>query len=1490
MPKLEIIYKIVDKNSKNPNIDNIPGYIFEVEEDLKELTEEKIKEFLIRDGMDNKYINKSIIEYNLVKEDENNKKNFKILEQNSIILEQNSEYYLYLLIKIDVNDYLEKEKENKNNKKEEEKKKNKELLSKINQIDKEIIESQKRIKKFRNSDIYYEAIRKIKNSLYFKSVKNIMEEEYKNDIRTEIFKKDSNKIKNLSTGKKMPGTDIFQSNLEEVSGKNNCKIFFLYSSPLKSDKNELCVEDYSYNKQWFKIYKIFKEKNKEKNIYLRQIDETLDFSYNDDIILHIRTDSIYNKEKQKIYFIKCIKNQISGEYELNDFIKFHNLLEKKNFKLLIISSNNIDEIKNEMDTKLKNVKKIYIYHPNKYNNKNEKEFEEKLILENIENKFVNDFYEYLIQDHNKNGKKDFIFDEYKDIIKGNPHFNKEELSFRTTHLNTNVESKTLKKYILNYDSIKNYYYPLIGVNINATQEQYQKKIFAHCINILSAKDEISICLYGEIGVGKRCFAKNLGISLFERSLFDKIIFLDIYSSEINYSKVQDKINIIKREISKNYKSDTKVLLIIYFNDVIEEENLSILLNELKRQRDPRNLVKKCLFVFTLNKEALKIFELKSKELSTTFKLTDENLQDKNEINEIKDLYNSFFNYNLNREIKNFDFDRLQNIYNNKNKIKISNIYLLFTYMNIFPEKNDKDFDLDKKKDIIKMIIDNKSEIYEDILVTLSIMKYGAGLNFLKLLWENSWEKKYKCIKEELFGLIFIEYKDEEIIHLDNSIREIIIQLGYNDLFEKIIKNILETYYIILRKKISEIEYSKILTFNACIKNSFWFNGEIKENRNFNGEYIFYDEIDSNNIYYIFEKFNKFIKNDEKLLPYIGDISITLPTLLHNRSNYIYEDLMLKFFEEQLLVNIYQIYKNKGNKEKILDIKKYIVRLGIFKSWASEIFDFSEKALKNAKININDYNEGLEEIKIEYYLIELYKHFIKKNKNIKELKKKCLSEIEKIDGDKSKKYNFEIRCKALCARCLNSIEEIKGLDSYDDYNGYKNELNSFITEYSSKNKLYFYFINPLKYQKWQEFYEKKAEINNHFYLTQKLKKILPYNFQVEFQTIKSEQEKIEIADKKYIKFLFLGNKYLYDNYLKNNKIRIKLLILGYLDKNIENNIKKIDKSRIKNIIYISNYDYNIKRISLLCIFEKLFYKFIHDFISLLFLKNNNNITIYDAFKEAKANFNWSMGSVLQNYKRDMKNIPEIKINMEDEDDTFELEKAEDENIEENNKEKINYFEDEIDYEDEKSKEKNVYYMENPFSKIEEKEEKKDIEIKRNKKYIKLPGIDEMNNNSMKEFFNGDIYKKSQFKDLVDFIEEKIKIKIKVLPISVKSKTLDGNFNFKLGEDLCKYFYMEKKFEGGIFLVKSIFDKEKLKKFLESENIIKNDLKKLVLFDNLNDIFDDNIINKMNQINNSLFIICSYNKDIWLNMKDICYQFFYDDDLIKDNEEYKIIQLI
>ena len=310
----------------------------------------------------------------------------------------------------------------------------------------------------------------------------------------------------------------------------------------------------------------------------------------------------------------------------------------------------------------------------------------------------------------------------------------------------------------------------------------------------------------------------------------------------------------------------------------------------------------------------------------------------------------------------------------------------------------------------------------------------------------------------------------------------------------------------------------------------------------------------------------------------------------------------------------------------------------------------------------------------------------------------------------------------------------------------------------------------------------------------------------------------------------------------------------------------------------------EKVILSCTFEKLFFKFIHDFISLLFLKDNN-ITIYKAFKEAKANFNGSLGSVLQNYKVNLKKNPEIEIKMENEDDTFDKENIEEENMEENKKEKINYFEDEINYEDEKSKAQNVYYLENPFAKNEEKKVRK---IKGNTNFIKLPGIETMNEDNINRFINGGIYEKNQFKHLITFIENKRNTN--VLSISISSKTVDGNFNIKLGEDICKYFYMEKKYTDGIYLVKSIFDKDDLEKFIKSKSTNnKNNINKLILFDNINDIFDNEIINTMYKINNILFIICLHNQEKNNNIKDT-YQFTCNNNFIRDNEEYNLIQLI
>ena len=316
MSKLEVIYYIIDKNSPNQNIDNIPGYFFEVEESLELLTKENIKEFLSRDGIEKKYLFNAIIEYDLLKKDEKSKKEYKpfekgskLFDQVSLPLENDSEYSLYLKVKIDVNDNLDKEK--KLSIKEKEKKKNKELLSKINLIDEEINDFQKQIKAFRNSDIYYTAIKKIKNSLY---PKKMLEKQYQNqkggtqvEIKNNLLTEEQIKLKNSLTS----------------INKRNCKLFFWYSSPLKLAENDFCQEDDSYNKQWLNIYKKFKEKKLENNIYLRQINQTIsnDLNDEDDFIFHIRADSIC--ENNEIYLGICNEREIYAKYELDRFIDFH---------------------------------------------------------------------------------------------------------------------------------------------------------------------------------------------------------------------------------------------------------------------------------------------------------------------------------------------------------------------------------------------------------------------------------------------------------------------------------------------------------------------------------------------------------------------------------------------------------------------------------------------------------------------------------------------------------------------------------------------------------------------------------------------------------------------------------------------------------------------------------------------------------------------------------------------------------------------------------------------------------------------------------------------------------------------------------------------------------------------------------------------------------------------------------------------------------------
>jgi len=1553
MVDLKIIFKFIDKNwlakdsptssepankvaevavptdNQKKHIEDIHSYIFELREEPGQLTPEKVEDFLIYEGIEKKYISTSDIEYILSKKDEKISQKYKKLIELNQCLESNSSYNLYLNIYINESSYLEEKKKEESIKKEKEKEEKKEILSKVSQITKELTEIQRQIKNLyqkptegENSENYFSAIKNRKKSPNPKVKKKLIPDDYKKDIVKQVIPTSKTTIETKITNKKQ-------------------KLYFLFSSPLQNNKDNIFyLEDDSYFKEWLCINKIFNGK-KLPELILKPIKENIELPQ-DTSILHIRVDSIL-KDKQ-IFFKFCDSEESCIEYSLKNF--FRSLVNYKDLILIIISSDNIDEIKEELGKikEIKNINKIYIYHPNKYDKIKKMKYEDKLNYENYEIKFIDKFY-YCLE------KWEIIEDAFKDCYNSvKPKDNKMRTAIfvqgkRYCSINTisvkKSEEKNNNKYLLNYDSIKFNYYPIVG----------RKREFDQCV-IKKAK---KMCIYGEIGVGKKSFVKKVGFSLLDRGIVDKIYYLDIYPNEIKQSKRIYKIDMIIDEIYNNY-DDGNILLIIYFNDIIKGENLIEIRNEIKRERFQRKkeVTINYLYTFTteknvINKSIINEFpdslELKNFNLQHSNKenkeiylkkdeenqnLKNENKKIEKEIkekelekirniiheNEIKELFNHYL-INKNDKINNFkiiddilDFSKQENKNINKiNNIKITNIFLILIYINFYYEdfiqnqnnklKSDENiiklrkilFEdiLVEKINILRKIIDKREE-NKDIFAYLYIMKYGAGLNFLKLLWDNLWKEKTEYIENNLFGLIVVENNENEVIYkLDNSLRELIREI-LGDLIDNKIIEILKNYNLIFRKIISKIEYNKISSFNACINNEFWSNKQLKEedNKNFDGQYIINEEIDSNNIYNIIKN----IKKDEKLLPYIEDISITLPTILHNNNNYIYEDLVLKLFEEKFEMK-YKEYKKIDNKHKIKYIRKLLIRLGIFKCWASNKFYFLKNSLEKVDIRRKgDINELSDDTKREYSLISIYDHIIKNDNNIEEINKDFISYLNNIEGENEKIY-FKIRYKALCARCLNSLEEIESLEN--THVNYKDELNLLknqIILYSSKNKFYFYLRNPLDVSS-----NDILEINNNFYLTHKLLGILPKNFRIEFKTYKSKSKKIEINDIKNILFLYLDNKKLFEDIIKNyyknknkNKIHIKILILGYLDNNIEKDtLNELNKIGIKNIIYISNYDYNLKisskgGVPLFCILQKLFFHFIHNFISILFSKKNN-INIYKAFKEAKGNFNKSLKYIFRNYIQEDLNIPKIEINMDDEDDTFEFEYKEAENGESNNNENINYIDNENDYEDIKRKNESIYYMKNPFA------EKKEIQIDykkiANRKYIKLPGVEFMNEDNLRRFINGGLYEISKFRDLVEFIENGMKNNNNIFYVY-------GNLISKIGDDICKYFYMEEKFENGVFLVRTINNKEEFDSLMESNTIKKNN-SKLIVFNKIseqNKIFNTDLINKINRNNKTIFVICSERQEIKYNEVKF-YQFNREDknESLKDlNEEYKFVQSI
>ena len=178
------------------------------------------------------------------------------------------------------------------------------------------------------------------------------------------------------------------------------------------------------------------------------------------------------------------------------------------------------------------------------------------------------------------------------------------------------------------------------------------------------------------------------------------------------------------------------------------------------------------------------------------------------------------------------------------------------------------------------------------------------------------------------------------------------------------------------------------------------------------------------------------------------------------------------------------------------------------------------------------------------------------------------------------------------------------------------------------------------------------------------------------------------------------------------------------------------------------------------------------------------------------------------------------------------------------------------------------MKNPFA--EKKEIAMNYKKNFNRKFIKLPGVESLNEEYLIRFINGGLYKIPKFKKLVNSIEEAMKTK--------NIFYIYGNLISKIGADICKYFYMEKEFES----------------LIDSDNNKKEGLKLVVInkIFNQNKIFNNEIINKMNEKKKIIFIICSDNQEI--KYREIEFYNFDSEgesEALKGlNEEYIIVQSI
>ena len=1507
MANIELLYKFYFDNE---NIEKIKqkSYYFIRLEHLKELNKKNIKEKIIEDGYNQNYfelINK--FRYLKVKKEDklyDNKNeddiinNLVDMKDESIIFEEEGNYRLFLHMIFSSEEQKQRERAEKLKEKSKEENNIKSQFSNLDQMSNELKDIKKQISNLQQNikDEQNAMIKCIKRNLYSKRI--ILPYESKGK-KTVIGKKNPNNMfnykfinnKNLNAStnildkKRSEGNEIAfkrlnSKEMKDIEVKNNLetgeyKIFFLFSFNFKKN----IIEDYSYYKQFLIIYNIIKNQNDISiDLNLKQIKANLYLEQNP-FILHIRVDSI--KRDNQIYFKMSSEKGIEyNEQSLNN-LNFGNC---KNLKLLIISSQNINEIKTSLNQYLDNINKIYIEHSEKNEEK--------------ENKFIEELYKNMIINRKsiKNSCDQIINNFPK--IKQNVTFFIDIISDQVFFDKIDIHPVQESKYKLNIEMIKDNY-----CIYGRTDELNQ------CLIKYQSDNKIRICVYGPKGVGKKSFVKKVGFSCLERDIFEKVFYLELNSLD-NYNP-EMKVKMLIDEIC-GYCAEKKILIIIYFNELITQINDLkdfMLKNDLQRKDNLKisylygfeiddNYLKECQNDFTNSVELthFKIYGKEEKKVGNfkvlfDYCMKEHKLSHKNNIiKELNKIYDDFYkslstkilkkneepkNELVTQNSKGIDLDKINNKIDNKPKnenkdniiqmvkkeeenkkeylkgAKINNIFLFSSYIN-FLEDNTKITDVsyklfiednkDIKKEIISIILENQrigKNIIKKIFLYLSILSSGIGKTLLKMLLnDDDDEKIINFIKDELYGLITSEYyENEEMFKLDTSIKTLIeeifkekkINLELNDEI-----NIMKRYFIIFRYTLKE--YVNANGFHACIKNNFWFNKEAEEKLPIKvKECKFNSEIDTNNIYNLIKNIKKESYKNNEMKIYIYDISISLPTLLYFTNNIYFEYLLISIFE--------QLFEKIKREENNLKINEIILRLGIFKYWVSKNPHFYENILKEADLSDKKNINLNKDAKFEYYLSKIFDCIIKKNRNIEEYSNECRNILNE-EKDESNNIN------------MKRFEDL--------YNEAKAKIDQ-----DPRNKFYFLLENPLN--------KLKANLNSNFYLTQKLLLRIDLEFGIEFKIVRNNNFNfIENFIKKKnnminIGLLYVANKTftkgIFDFWKnKKDKINIKILILGYIDDDNDNSKDILKDKRISNIIYISKNDIIDEQVK--DYFENYFIRFVHDFIFLITSKYDF-CPIKEAFEIAKRNFVTKFNSLLDmkelNKKDVSKNKTEKSILIEDlikiksfiEDDIFEVESANVGEKLDNQQKIINDIYDEYEYE--YNKIKNVYYRKNPFSEESETELKKG----KYKKYMRLPGIDDL---SMKNFYY--FVEKEFYSDNKDIKElEEIIYKNKIVNIY-------GNENvFDLGEALCKYFYMLEKFLDGIYIVSPRNIEEEKDSLIKNIRLKKNNDNKnnneVLILLKLLDINDKDSIKEIKDIIKDLdfsnFVICT--KDELNGIKNI-----------------------